>query len=323
MDIESMIQSPFHPAKKSDEDEIRRNALAAHRRGQVITMSWHAHDPVHPDWKYSDFADRQNKPELWGQKKESDGQRDHRSRCEAVLQDSKVKAHYLKSLENMATFFKSLKDEKGNPIPILFRPFHEQTGNWFWWGKGHCSEKDFAELWKLTVKTLRDQHDVHQLLYVYSPNQRKNTPAEYYQGYPGDEYVDVLALDAYHDLDTEAGAIKTSKELGWIVREARAKGKIAALAETGLESFKNGAWGGAIKGASNPNWFSKNLGLALSSDPDAKDIAYMMVWRNASDSHHYYPAPWEKEVIDDFMHFKGQSGAQLLSDWNANKSQCE
>jgi mannan endo-1,4-beta-mannosidase len=319
-DIADTLHHDVNPKIPNNADEIRRNFQAAARRGQVVTLSWHAHDPINPDWDYDDFTQHQNKPELWD--KLDPSKKDRRSRCEAILRDPKVNEKFMKSLESMAGLFKSIKDDEGRPVPILFRPFHEQTGGWFWWGKGHCSEKDFADIWKLTVRTLRDKHEVHQLIYVYSPNQMKDTPGTYYQGYPGDEYVDVLALDAYHDLDTTAGAVKTGQDLAWMVREARKKGKIAALSETGLESFRTGQWGGGPVGSPNPKWFTENLGEAFATDPDASDIAYVMVWRNGSESHHYFPGPWEKGVIEDFQAFRKKHGVQLLDEWNA-RLKCE
>ena len=330
LDIEDMIRAPFNPKTKSDEEELRRNAVAAARRGQVVTISWHAHDPVNPSWNYREYADRVkaqkareplNGPPSPEDVRESEALK--RSRCDAVLNDSEVRKNYIKSLADMGAFFSSLRDEQNRPIPILFRPFHEQTGDWFWWGKGHCSEEDYAKLWQLTVKTLRDDLQVHNLLYVYSPNQKRDTAAEYYQGYPGDRYVDVLALDAYHDLDTPAGAAKTGKELGWMVREARARGKVAALAETGLESFRTGPYGGGRTGEPNPKWFSQNLGLALESDPDARDLAYIMVWRNGSESHHYFPAPWQKDILEDFALFRSRNDVLLLDDWIAAPAHCK
>jgi mannan endo-1,4-beta-mannosidase len=329
VDIEDVMRAPLHDKTKSDEVELTRNILAAARRGQVVTVSWHAHDPVNPEWNYREFADRVSKqkaahsqegPPTAEQIVEADKLKV--SRCDAVLRNPEVKQRYRSTLARMAAFFHSLRDVSGRPIPLLFRPFHEQTGNWFWWGKGHCAPEDFSKLWQMTVTTLRDEHQVHNLIYVYSPNQKPDTLKEYYQGYPGDRFVDVLALDAYHDLDTEAGAEKTGRELGWIVREARAQGKVAALAETGLESFRTGPYGGGTPGEPNPHWFSKNLGHALKSDPDAAELAYIMVWRNGSENHHYFPAPWETETLEDFDTFRAENDVILLNELRAARSTC-
>jgi mannan endo-1,4-beta-mannosidase len=83
-------------------------------------------------------------------------------------------------------------------VVVLFRPFHEVNGAWFWW----YSEKpeEFHHLWRYWHGYLRGERGVHNLLYVYSPSPvrteylRRNGPARYY---PGHEWVDITALDYY------------------------------------------------------------------------------------------------------------------------------
>ncbi|WP_449436797.1 glycosyl hydrolase [Pedobacter steynii] len=38
---------------------------------------------------------------------------------------------------------KSLKAADGNLVPVIFRPYHEFDGDWFWWGKSHCTTDEF------------------------------------------------------------------------------------------------------------------------------------------------------------------------------------
>ncbi len=132
--------------------------------------------------------------------------------------------------------------------------------------------------------------------------------------------MDLLGLDAYHGLDLASGVVKTGKEIGWTVRQARARGKNAALTETRLEAFKDGPYGGGTVGRRNPHWFTQNLGPALQSDPDTKEIAYIMVWRNDSASHYYFPAPWETDILDDFNQFRTNHQVLLLNDWLSQSS---
>lgn len=49
---------------------------------------------------------------------------------------------------------------EGELIPVIFRPYHEHNGDWFWWGKGVNSEEDYIKLWQFTVEYLRDEKDV-------------------------------------------------------------------------------------------------------------------------------------------------------------------
>ena len=100
-------------------------------------------------------------------------------------------------LDRLAGFFVGLKSADGTCVPVLFRPFHEHTGSGFWWGEAQCTPDEYKALWRFTVEYLRDVKGVHNLLYVYSPDLYRD--AEHYtERYPGDEWVDVLGLDAYH-----------------------------------------------------------------------------------------------------------------------------
>ena len=83
--------------------------------------------------------------------------------------------------------------------PVLFRPFHENTGSWFWWGKAFCDAETYKSVFKYTVEYLRDIKDVHNLLYVYGPGSEATTMQEYEERYPGDEFVDMVGFDTYDD----------------------------------------------------------------------------------------------------------------------------
>ena len=84
-------------------------------------------------------------------------------------------------------------------VPIVFRPYHEFDGDWFWWGKSHCTREDFISLWRFTVSYLRDSLDVHNFIYAFSPDNKFNSEAEYLSRYPGDGYVDLVGVDNYGD----------------------------------------------------------------------------------------------------------------------------
>jgi mannan endo-1,4-beta-mannosidase len=76
--------------------------------------------------------------------------------------------------------------------PVMFRPFLELNGNWFWWG-GHDTAS-FIKLWKATHDYLVNTKGVTNLLWVYCINAGLGKYADYY---PGSDYVDVVAMDAY------------------------------------------------------------------------------------------------------------------------------
>ena len=312
---------------------LTREIQKAHLRGQVVTLSWHAQDPVDG----SNFSGYPNQVREARRFRRELLARDPLAcardvRCSELTEIEKPEARrvlrvlpgganhrdFMKTLDVLGDFLAGLKDEQGAWIPVVFRPWHEHNGGWFWWGGEFRTSEEFAKLWRLTVNHLRETRGLHHLLVAYSPNQSGRSREDYWNGYPGDSFVDVLGFDAYHVLESEEGSDQTGGELGWIVRMARERGKIPALTETGLEAFRWGPYNQpSRRGEPNPRWFTHNLGRALHADPDAGRIAYVMVWRNASATHHYFPGPSARETIDDFLQFRCASRVLLVEDVNA------
>jgi len=104
-------------------------------------------------------------------------------------------------------------------IPILWRPFHESDGDWFWWGaKGPEIAK---ELYKLMYHYFTDICHLNNLLWVWNCRLK--------EGYPGDEYVDVISADIYL---SEYASTDYRDEYLKLINATTAK-KVAALAEVG------------------------------------------------------------------------------------------
>lgn len=216
-----------------------------------------------------------------------------------ILPGGKDHDKYVENLDNMADYIKSLK--KGwTKIPLIFRPFHEHNGSWFWWGKGNCSEEDYIALWKFTVDYMVNQRNVHQLIYAYSPDASRLKPdslrEDYLYGYPGDDYTDMLGIDDYWNVGRPENNKSTDDQKKQFVENiemlnvlAKEKGKIAAITETGLESV------------TNPKWFTEKILKPIQSSKDL-ELSYVLVWRNADDKHHYAPYPGHPSV-EDFKQF--------------------
>lgn len=104
-------------------------------------------------------------------------------------------------------------------IPILWRPFHEAEGTWFWWGsKGG---ETATELYRLMYHYFVDVKKLHHLLWVCS------TPTK--EGYPGDDYVDVIGWDIYLPQKKATDYQDYYEKL----RENTTRNKVAALTEVG------------------------------------------------------------------------------------------
>lgn len=97
---------------------------------------------------------------------------------------------YNAMIAQMDTAANALKQLQDAGVVVLWRPFHEFDGQWFWWGKGG-SEK-FITLWKLMYDRYTNYHGLDNLIWVlgYSGEVKKGW-------YPGDEYVDICGADSY------------------------------------------------------------------------------------------------------------------------------
>ncbi|MEG8947875.1 glycoside hydrolase family 26 protein [Rosettibacter firmus] len=232
---------------------MKKLVLDAYKRGGVNTFCWHYNNPV-TDGSFYDTTIAVKK----------------------ILPGGGFYLKYLRALDSIADFANNLKDSTGEPIPIIFRPFHEFDGSWFWWGKNFCTKEEFIELWRTTVNYLRNKKGVKNFLYAYSPDRNFYSEEEYLERYPGDEFVDILGMDDYYDFVPGGDGIEwITKKLSIITKLAKKKNKIAAFTETGLEGIVNHKW-----------WTDR---LLKSFDNDSIKIAYLMVWRNANETHHYAP----------------------------------
>lgn len=257
---------------------IREGIQKAYSRGGVNTISWHLRNPLTggSSWDSADNA------------------------VHAILNDKDVAAKYREWLDRIASFMSSLTDAEGRLIPVLFRPFHEHTGSWFWWGKNYCTVEDYKALWQFTINYLRDQKKAHNLLYIYSPD-RTQSVEEYMERYPGDEYVDILGLDLYHRGESTEeeyiGVVQNSLE--FIKQESVKRNKPFVFSETGLSQL------------TIPNWFTQVLYKAI----EKHRPAYVLVWRNAYEKPDHYYAPYPGHPsCDDFCKFRQLPGILFESE---------
>ncbi|NOZ61693.1 MAG: T9SS type A sorting domain-containing protein, partial [Calditrichaeota bacterium] len=243
---------------------------SAFERGGVQTLCWHQLDPQNRGF----YARDVNNEKI----------------VSTLLPGGQYHQFYKEKLRRAALEFKSLRGADGQSIPIIFRPYHENDGSWFWWGKAHCTREEFIQLWQFTAAFLRDSLNVHNLLYAYSPSQF-NSENEYLDRYPGDEFIDILGMDFYFNSSiSQSDRDRFLNRLQIVARLAQQRGKIPALTEVGQEALPTA------------NWFTDVLLDPLKNDSLARQISYAAVWRNANENHHFAPYPGHPSV-PDFIEF--------------------
>ncbi|PRY53966.1 mannan endo-1,4-beta-mannosidase [Arcticibacter pallidicorallinus] len=249
---------------------------AAYDRGGVNTISWHLDNPVNGKSSWDTIP----------------------GSVEKILPGGEKHSVYNMWLDRVSEFMKDLKGSDGKLVPVLFRPFHELTGTWFWWGKRQCSSEDFKKLWIYTFDYLRSKKGVHNLIYVYNTADFAS-PEEFLERYPGNKYADVLSFDAYQFGSRENGSAfrkNTEAKMTIIAGLAKTKGKLIALAETGYEAIPD------------PVWWTEVLYPSISS----QSVSFILMWRNAgfrphnNDYHYYAPYPGHSSVADFLKFIKNE-----------------
>lgn len=254
-------------------DDIRTRIIESYARGGVTTVGWHATNPV-------------TGGTAW----------DATSAVSRIIPGGDLHDTFRGWLDLVADFMLSLRADGGEYVPVLFRPYHEHTGNGFWWGKGNCTAADYVALWRFTVEYLRDERGVHNLLYVYSPD-IVGSQDSYLEFWPGDDYVDILGLDAY-DRSSWSVATDGLRLMRLLRHIAYLRNKPFAFTETGVEN-----------NTSQPGWWTGTLMKAIEGMP----VAYVLVWRNKDRSHFF--GPWPGCVSeDDFRAFAASPQIRMESD---------
>ncbi|RNL55801.1 glycoside hydrolase family 26 protein [Pedobacter jejuensis] len=277
-DLESIAKGDGSETQSAE--KLESYCLQAYKMGGINTLSWHVQNFV-TGKNYYDTT-----------------------KCvSAILPGGEKHKEFTAALDKVAAFIKSLKSDKGVAVPVIFRPFHENTGNWFWWGKPFCTAQEYKSLWQFTVQYLRDKKGLHNILYAFSPDRISGNFDNYMERYPGDDYVDVLGFDNYYelkDINDEKSVELAVKSIGQICNYASSKNKIAALTETGQEKIVQ------------PNWFTTVFNKIM-SDTAASKISYIMVWRNAHTGHFYAPYPSHPSE-PDFKNFYNDARTLFLND---------
>ncbi len=199
-------------------------------------------------------------------------------------------------------------------IPVIFRPFHENTGSWFWWGSTNTAET-YKSLYRYAWDYMTEQ-GVHNMVYVFSPGGPISSEEEYLATYPGDEYVDILAFDYYDDYSygsVSDGSFYSGLNLTCQVVSsiAETRGKLAAISECGVRvTKKDGSDSEGLLITNNPigtetagtNWYQEVSDIAKNNN-----MPYFLVWANFSDTNFYVPYKSDEthgqELINDFISF--------------------
>ena len=175
-----------------------RKAWEWARLGGLITFTWHWFSP------------------LGGRDKSFFSENTDFSASRAAQSGTPENAAFLNDLDYMAGLLRPFSDEH---IPILWRPFHEAEGNWFWWGREGA--EPCKKLYRLMFERFTERHRLDNLIWV------QNSPKV--ENYPGGDVVDIISRDLYPPAHEHTDLAREYAEISGSISTE----KLAAVAEIG------------------------------------------------------------------------------------------
>ena len=190
--------------------QIVAEAIKKSHEGYLITLMWHEGRPTDdPPYDFERNVKVKMADTDWTQ---------------LTTPGTSLNKKWLAQIDVIAGYLKQLRDAG---VTVLWRPYHEMNGVWFWWGNRKGPD-GIAKLWKMMYDRFTNYHHLNNLLWVWGANGLRDIPFDeaydYADYYPGPEYVDILGADIYH-FDYEQKDYNSLLTL--------ANGKPIALTETG------------------------------------------------------------------------------------------
>ena len=193
----AIFASDWGFAKDGDTDsylarpEIVQEMIRQYRRGSLVDTCWHAVPPTADEpvtFRPLPGSDPKRLASVQGQLTDDQFK-------EVLTPGTPLYQHWCAQVDAIAVFLKQLQDAH---VPVLWRPYHEMNGEWFWWG-GRTGQYSTAALYRQLFDRLVNHHHLNNLIWVWSMDRFDRPAREHAQYFPGINYVDVLALDVYHN----------------------------------------------------------------------------------------------------------------------------
>ena len=182
-------------------EEVKRQ----YRNGSVITLTWHAVRPTEDEpVTFRDSVQGHLKKREWR---------------ELLTPGSPLYNRWCAQVDVVAGYMRQLRDAH---VPVLFRPYHEMNGNWFWWGS-RPGKDGSAALYRQLYNRFVNLHRLDNLVWAWNVNSPGGNAGPVEDYYPGPGFADVVTMDIY-------GEFKQEYYTGMLTLAA---GKPIALGEVG------------------------------------------------------------------------------------------
>ena len=170
---------------------IIHEAIRQHRKGAIVTLCWHAVPPTAEEpVTFQPLPGKDPAAPLASvQGRLTDGQfRD------ILTPGTDLYKQWIKQVDIIASYLKQLQEAR---VPVLWRPYHEMNGDWFWWGGRYEGRYTTAALYRQLFDRLVKYHKLNNLLWVWSVDRPSKEGREFVNYYPGTKYLDILSIDIY------------------------------------------------------------------------------------------------------------------------------
>jgi mannan endo-1,4-beta-mannosidase len=156
-------------------EELKRQ----YAKGSLVTLCWHAVRPT--DDEPVTFRGSV-------QGKLTDQQWD-----ELITPGTELYKRWCAQVDVIAGFLKQLQDAR---VPVLWRPYHEMNGDWFWWG-GRRGERGTTVIYRQLFDRLVNFHKLNNLIWIWSVDRPTTRERQFVDYCPGTNHFDIAALDVY------------------------------------------------------------------------------------------------------------------------------
>jgi hypothetical protein len=267
---------------------ITEEVVAHYERGGIVTISWHPRNPLTTIEGGGNAGQKFPQGTAWDT---SDS-----TVVKNILPQGSHNKLFKTWMQRLSDFLATLKTADGKKVPVIFRPWHENTGSWFWWGEKLCTVEEYKALWNMLQDKL-DADGFDNLLWAYSPGMASDlTNEKYLERYPGDDRIGLVGIDGYQWGTKEDFVSKLDQNLQMLCQFAKEHGKIAALTECGLKNL------------TDSTWWTSTLQPVVQKYP----ISYLLVWRNYKEEW-FGPSP-SKPDASYFRNFYQSDKTLFLKD---------
>ena len=225
--------------------DLVKDAITWKNNKGIVALCWHWRDPSHKTYEF--YTNRTN----FDPRKIFEP---NSNEYKAMMRDMDIVAGHLKELQDA-------------DVPVLWRPLHEASGTWFWWGAQ--GPEACKKIWQIMFDKFTNEHRLNNLIWVWT----SEATAGALNWYPGDDCVDIIGLDIYGEGD-HGSQVLSFEELKKMYNGK----KLLALSECGsiphiaamkrdraIWSYYMPWYGNHTK---NPVWNTVNDWITSLSDPD-------------------------------------------------------